>query len=242
LSGTETILVVVDQKHLRKMAEDVLRNSGYRVLEAANSGEALLHCERQADPIHLMVTDLAMPGITGPELARRVRPMRPAMEVIFMQSSSVRTLTDRLALPASYLSHRLSPDPLATRVRGVLGLPRSLGTILVADDEPGIRKFLRDVLNSVCYEVFEAENGKEVIQQVEVSEIDLVIMDLAMPVQEGIETIQDLRRIRPQIKIIAISGRFEHLLGAAKSLGAQVALAKPIQRDDLLDAVARVLG
>jgi CheY-like chemotaxis protein len=242
LSGKETILVVVDHKHLRKMAEHVLRNNGYRVLEAANSGEALLHCERQADPIHLMVTDLAMPGMTGPELARRVRPMQPTMEVIFMRSSSERALTDRLGLPASYLSHRLSPDPLAARVRGVLGLPHSLGTILVADDEPDIRKFLREVLNSVGYEVFEAENGKEVIHQVEGSQIDLVILDLAMPVQEGIETIQNLRRIRPQLKIIAISGRFERLLRAAKSLGAQMSLPKPVQRDELLDAVAQVLG
>jgi DNA-binding NarL/FixJ family response regulator len=69
-----------------------------------------------------------------------------------------------------------------------------------------------------------------------------VILDLAMPEQEGIETIQVLRRLRPQLRIIAVSGQFAgFLLRAAEQLGAQMSLAKPIEANDLLDAVARVM-
>ena len=244
LRGTETVLVVEDQEQLRKMAGRVLRSYGYRVLEAANAGEALLSAERYAGPIHLLLTDVVMPGMTGPELADRIKPLRPSMEAIFMSGYSERAITDRrtLELAGVYLPKPFSPEALAAKVRGVLGAPRSAATILVVDDEPGIRNFLQKVLTSVGYRVLGAENGKEAVQQVDTSEIDLVIMDLAMQEQDGIETIQILRQVRPRLKIIAMSGVFAGpLLDAAQLLGAQASLAKPIQPDELLAAVARVM-
>ena len=119
-------------------------------------------------------------------------------------------------------------------MRGVLGSPRLRDTILVVDDEPEVRSFLRKVLTGVSYHVLEAENGREAARQVETSEVDLVIMDLAMPEQEGIETISALRQVRPRLKIIAISGQFAGpLLHVAELFGAQASLAKPIQPDEL---------
>jgi PAS domain S-box-containing protein len=242
LGGTETILVVEDQEQLRKMAGHVLRSHGYRVLEAANPGEALLHAERYAGPIHLLLTDVVMPGMTGPELAARIKPLRPAMVVVFMSGYSERAIADRLELAGTYLPKPFSPEALATKVRSVLGSPRPAGAILVVDDEPGVRKVLRNVLAGVGYEVLEAETGKEAEQQTEACGIDLAIIDLAMPEQDGIETIRTLRRMRPQLKIIAMSGVFAGpLLHAAELLGAQASLAKPIRPDELLEAVARVM-
>jgi CheY-like chemotaxis protein len=242
LRGTETILVVEDQDQLRRMAGHVLRSYGYRVLEAANPGEALLHSERYAGPIHLLLTDVVMPGMTGPELAGRLKPLRKSMEVIFMSGYSERVVTDRLELASSYLQKPFSPEALAGKVRGVLGAPRLEKTILVVDDEPEVRGFLRKVLTGVSYHVLEAENGREAARQIESNEVDLVIMDLAMPEQEGIETIRALHQVRPRLKIIAISGRFAGpLLHAAEIFGAQASLVKPIQPEDLLGAVARVM-
>jgi CheY-like chemotaxis protein len=242
LGGTETILVVEDQVQLRKMAGHVLRSHGYRVLEAANAGEALLHAERYAGPIHLLLTDVVMPGMTGPELADRIKPLRPAMVVVFMSGYSERAMADRLELAGAYLQKPFSPEALATKVRSALGSPRPAGTILVVDDEPGVRKLLRNVLAGVGYEVLEAENGKEAEHQIEACGIDLAIIDLAMPEQDGIETIRALRRVRPQLKVIAMSGVFAGpLLQAAEFLGAQASLAKPIRPDELLDAVARAM-
>jgi signal transduction histidine kinase/CheY-like chemotaxis protein len=242
LRGAETVLIVEDQEALRKMAARVLRSYGYRVLEAAHPGEALLDSERYAGRIHLLLTDVVMPGMTGPELAGRIKPLRPAMEVLFMSGYSEHVIADRLQLAGTYLPKPFSPEALATKVRRVLGSPRPAGTILVVDDEPGIRKLLRNVLTGVSYHVLEAENGRDALQQIETSEIDLVIIDLAMPEQEGIETIGTLRRVRPQLRIIAMSGVFAGpLLRAAELLGAHASLAKPIQPDELLHTVARVM-
>ena len=183
-----------------------------------------------------------MPAITGPELAGRLKPLRKSMEVIFMSGYSERVVTDRLEFAGSYLQKPFSPEALAGKVRGVLGAPHLEKTILVVDDEPEVRGFLRKVLTGVSYHVLEAENGREAARQIESNEVDLVIMDLAMPEQEGIETIRALQQVRPRLKIIAISGQFAGpLLRAAELFGAQASLAKPIQPEDLLRAVARVM-
>lgn len=116
-------------------------------------------------------------------------------------------------------------------------------SILVVDDEPGIRKFLRKVLADANYQVLEAESGREAVRQVETHEVDLVIIDLAMPDQDGLETIPILRQVRPQLRIIAMSGIFAGpLLQAARHLGAQASLAKPIRAEELLAAVERVIA
>lgn len=114
--------------------------------------------------------------------------------------------------------------------------------ILVADDDPAVRRFLRKLLEGVGYGVIEASNGKQVLSQVRAEHVILVITDLVMPEQEGIETIQTLRRDFPGIGIIAISGAFEgQCLKAAQMLGADAALKKPVNIDLLLDKVAEVL-
>ena len=81
------------------------------------------------------------------------------MVVVFMSGYSERVIADRLKLAGMYLPKPFSPEALATTVRAVLGPPRPASTILVVDDEPGIRKLLRNVLTGVSYQVLEAENG-----------------------------------------------------------------------------------
>jgi CheY-like chemotaxis protein len=118
LRGSETILVVEDQDQLRKMAVRVLRDYGYRVIESANPEDALLTSERHPGPIDLMLTDVIMPGMTGPELVGRIKPLRPSMEIIYMSGYSGHTVPD---LAGAYLSKPFSPEALAIKVREALG-------------------------------------------------------------------------------------------------------------------------
>ena len=105
-----------------------------------------------------------------------------------------------------------------------------------------MRGLLRTVLEQGGYEVIEAENGKQALRRARAGGVDLVITDIIMPEQEGIETIQALRKEIPGIGIIAISGRFEGpYLKMAEVLGADAALAKPISAERLLAKVAEVL-
>ncbi len=123
LGGTETILVVEDQQQLRKMVGRVLRGFGYHVLEAPDPEEALLQSQSYAGPIHLLLTDVVMPGMQGPELADRMKPSRPAMQVVFMSGYSEGTRLDDQVLQSSggYLAKPFSPEDLASKVREVMG-------------------------------------------------------------------------------------------------------------------------
>jgi signal transduction histidine kinase/ActR/RegA family two-component response regulator len=82
--GTETILLVEDEEAVRTMISRVLQGSGYMVLEACQGKEAIEVCQKHPGPIHLMVTDVIMPQMSGRELAERLSSIRPKMKVLFM--------------------------------------------------------------------------------------------------------------------------------------------------------------
>jgi signal transduction histidine kinase/DNA-binding NtrC family response regulator len=244
LRGWETILVVEDQDQLRKMAVRVLRSHGYKVHEAANPEEALLNSQRYKGPIHLLLTDVVMPGMSGRELADRLKPLRPDMEIICMSGYSEHAMLDRQMLnSAAYLAKPFSPEELAVKVRELLGPLRPAGTIVVTGSQPDVRRHLSGVLAEAGYLVLEARSVTEVIEQIEASDVDLLIADLAALEREGAQTIRTLRQERPRLKIIALSGDFAGSpIPAAEALGAHAALANPIQPDDLLESVARLMA
>ena len=115
-------------------------------------------------------------------------------------------------------------------------------TILIVDDDPVFRRLTGQILRKAGFEVLTAENGRAAMNQIESTDVDLVLTDLAMPVQDGFETIKMLRDRRPGLKVIAMSGRFPDLLRGAKLLGADATFAKPIRPDELLKIVRRVIG
>lgn len=117
--------------------------------------------------------------------------------------------------------------------------------ILIIDDDDQYRSMLKEMLGRSGYEIVEASDGREGVQLYKENPTDLVITDLIMPEKEGIETIQELKKDFPDVKIIAISGGGrvgpEGYLHLAKMLGAQRTLAKPIEREGLLRTVSELL-
>ena len=120
--GSETILVVEDQPEVRRFACTVLRGQGYTVLEAGGGNEALGMLTKSAGPIHLMVTDLVMPGMTGRQLADRVGALYPGIRTLFMSgySDEVASRHGVLEPDAAYLQKPFSPKALADKVRQIL--------------------------------------------------------------------------------------------------------------------------
>jgi two-component system cell cycle sensor histidine kinase/response regulator CckA len=120
--GDETLLVVEDEDVVRSLAVDVLKTAGYRILEAASGTDALALTERFEGRIHLMVTDVVMPKMSGRELAKRLAPLRPDMKVIYVSGYTENAIVHHGILEAdtAFLQKPFAPDTLLRKVRSVL--------------------------------------------------------------------------------------------------------------------------
>jgi len=118
LSGSGTVLIVEDNDGLRKLAQEVLQNYGYRLLVAKNGEDALRVSQEHNGPIHLLLTDVVMPRMGGKKLAERLQPLYPRMKVIYMSGYTDNAIVHHgvLAPELNFLEKPFTPERLARKV------------------------------------------------------------------------------------------------------------------------------
>jgi len=123
--GGETILVVEDADAVRKIMEHLLRRAGYTPLVAASAEEAFQVIAAYPGPVHLVVTDIVLPGVSGPELAHRIRGQRPGIRVLFTSGYTDRGVVENGYLPSgvAFLQKPFTAQSLSLKVREVLESP-----------------------------------------------------------------------------------------------------------------------
>lgn len=121
-AGGETILLAEDDPTVREFSARVLRGLGYTVLDAADGKEAVLILSRYAGKIHLLLTDVVMPGMSGGDLAARAASIRPGTKVLFMSGYTDDTVVRHGVLESeiAFLTKPFAPEELARKVREVL--------------------------------------------------------------------------------------------------------------------------
>ena len=118
VGGPETILLVEDEVALQEATAEYLKARGYSVLKARNGAEALELCEQHRSRIQLLLTDLVMPVMAGPELASALLEQLPDLKIIYMSGYTDRTVDERMLGPnAVFLQKPFSLDVLARRIR-----------------------------------------------------------------------------------------------------------------------------
>jgi len=121
--GNETVLLVEDEDSVRQLVRETLESRGYRVLEAAHGNAALALAASHADPIHLLITDVVMPGLSGHELVQQILPARPAIKVLYLSGYA----QDAFATPTpgeaqeTFLQKPFTLQSLTRKVREILG-------------------------------------------------------------------------------------------------------------------------
>jgi two-component system cell cycle sensor histidine kinase/response regulator CckA len=127
LRGTETVLLAEDEEQVRSIVLNVLLRQGYHVIPAQNGGEALLLAERHSGTIDLLLTDVVMPTVSGPELAKRLAATRPDMKVLCMSGYTDDSIVRHGVLESgvAFIQKPITPTLLMTKVREVLDAGRA---------------------------------------------------------------------------------------------------------------------
>jgi len=247
-SGTETLLVVEDEPMVRAFMVDMLRRSGYIVLEALQGDDALRIVDEYEEMIHLLLTDVVMPRMSGPALAEAVLARRPETAVLFVSGYTDDAVLRHgvLTQEVELLQKPFGMRDLAERVRRLLDQRQARagrGTILVVDDVAAERESLAEVLRKEGYVVLTAGGGSEALALLQQEpKPGLIFFELMMPGMNGWVFRHEQRKdpgLR-DIPAVALSGRVDP--GAAgEYLEVAATLQKPVDIAKLLEIAGRYL-
>jgi len=122
LRGSETLLLVEDDEPLRVVSRTILAKNGYRVIAARSPADALACCAQEAETIHLMITDVVMPGMNGLQLATQAAKSRPEMKVLYVSGYTNNTIVHHGVLDegVAFLQKPITPEALLRKVREIL--------------------------------------------------------------------------------------------------------------------------
>jgi DNA-binding response OmpR family regulator len=242
--GRETILLVEDQDAVRAFTREALTRFGYTVLEAAAGEEALSLALGHNEPIHLLVTDVVLPGMNGKTLSEQLRRQRPDLKVLFVSGYSPDVISQRGVLEhgTEFLHKPFNPDALAEKVRKILGVrPAAPARILIAEDYQEVRRILAQHLRNSAYEVVEVSDGVAALEALQQRSADAAILDANMPRLGGLATAREIRRLYPETRIVLMSGAFDETSGTgAAGLGVDALFAKSGSPGGLLETLRRL--
>jgi DNA-binding NtrC family response regulator len=122
ISGSETVLIVEDDDALRNITKKMLQKYGYNILEAENGEKALNIGETHEGPIHLLLTDVVMPVMSGSDLSEKLQSIRPETRVIYMSGYTDNAIVHHgiLKQKINFIEKPFSPESLSKKVRQVL--------------------------------------------------------------------------------------------------------------------------
>lgn len=241
-SAAATILLVEDDPMVRGLTTTALRREGYEVLEASNDAEALSHCREFNGPIHMVLSDIVMPGASGPETVIRLKSMRPGMKTLFMSGYIGDTLSWHGIRESeiAFLDKPFTPAALTQKVAEVLGSP---STVIVADDDESVLRFVTKTLEMAGFRTLPASNGVEVIKLLGETPCELLVTDLIMPHKDGVDLAIEVQRAFPNLPIIAISGAGSlKAISFAAKLRNVAPLEKPFTSEQLLTLAGQLVG
>jgi two-component system cell cycle sensor histidine kinase/response regulator CckA len=144
--GWETVLLVEDEEVVRELTSAALQQNGYQVLMAATPEEALAICEKPEGRIHLLLTDVVMPGMSGRDLAAILTSRFPEMKVLYISGYAENAISHHGVLDPgiAFLAKPFTPNALVSRVRQVLDMP----AVTPAAISPGVKKRPRQIDNT----------------------------------------------------------------------------------------------
>jgi CheY-like chemotaxis protein len=210
MADLATILCIDDDRETLEVRQRVLRSAGYDVL-TAQGGRAGLDVISSGARVNLVVLDYMMPGMNGDEVVEYVKAALPQIPIIAV--SAVRLPPNMLRTVDAYVQKGQDVEVLLSAVAQVLaagGPQASEGgckrTVLCADDEINELAARKMVFESAGFKVLVARNGAQALETFRSQPVDAVVLDYFMPGMTGLSVAREMKRLRPEVPIIVLSG------------------------------------
>jgi two-component system, NtrC family, response regulator HydG len=239
LSWSNRILIVDDEAALRTSLAANLALEGYKVVEAEDGARAIeLVREGSFD---LIISDVRMPGMNGVDAFREIRKIRPGLPVILMTAFAVE---DLLAEALAEGVYAVLPKPFdIARLIGLIARVVAGPVVLVVEHVPDHAKAIVTALRSVGIEAATARDGRAALRFVRMENVDVCVLDLVMPGLNGVKVCEEMRRLDPSIRVIAMSDdAATGITQALMSMGGYTCLRKPVEMPELTRAIGRARG
>ena len=206
-----TILCIDDDRETLVVRERVLRSSGYDVL-TASSGAAGLQALSSGAAIDLVVLDYMMPEMNGDEVAQKLKTRYPLIPIVAV--SAVRLPPGMIETVDAYVQKGQDVEVLLSTIARVLknsaeaarGGTANRKTVLCADDEVNELTARRLVFESAGFRVHVARNGQQALEVFQAQPVDAVVLDYFMPGMNGMSVAREMKRLRPEVPIVVVSG------------------------------------
>ncbi len=235
MSEALKILVLDDDVDLAESLADILEIEGHSVT-MVHDGPAAIEAFKRED-FDVGFFDVKMPGMNGVESFLEIKKMKPHANVFMMTGFSVEQLLEQ-ALDNGALGVLNKPfdiEELVSKLDAVQS-----GLIVVADDDPDLVESIVPVLQGHGYVVATAQNGQEAIDLVMNNTVDLLILDLNMPILSGLEVYMELKSRGREVRTLIITGQTAESAGAIdelRSYSVTGVLNKPFDPEELLCAI-----
>ncbi len=232
------ILVVDDEPGIRTTLSAILEEEGYNVVVAEDGYKGIEAAKKTKFKIAFL--DLKMPGINGVETFKRIKKISPDTIMFFTTAFFAEDLLkEAVKLGAQAILYKpLDIDLILKVIKQDLTKTK----ILVVDDEFAIREPLKGVLEDRGYKVAAAEDGHAAIEMVRKTHFDIIFIDIIMPGLDGLQTLEEIKKVDPTTKVIIMTGHdVEGLIEKAISRGATTCIPKPIDDMDELLQLLRTI-
>ncbi|NLD38133.1 MAG: response regulator [Desulfatiglans sp.] len=230
------ILIVDDDRDFAESLSDIFEMEGHKC-EMAHDGETAIKKLVEKD-FDLTFMDIKMSGKNGVESFLEIRKIKPNAKIIMMTGYSVEDLITQAVENGAWgvLHKPLDMDKILSMIKKVM--PTG---ILIADDDPDFLNNLKDVLDDYGFTVYKAKNGDEAIKRVQEENIDILILDLRMPILSGLETFMLMKEKGisiPTIIVTAYADMENMTIERLKSYCVNGILNKPFDPERLLKILA----